>query len=114
MLSLLNVSGDMQSDKSDKSGRSLVLVAIALAIFSLVLFTTVHTSPLSAGVGSTVSHTTLKQRQTTIPDLAWSRPVLDLIALVPLACCDLVLVEIQDPFSSFFFGRYFNLPPPTA
>jgi hypothetical protein len=111
MLCSMNVSGEMQSAKS---GKSLVLVAIVLAIFSLLILTTIHTSPLSAGAGSTVSNTTLKQRQTTIPDLAWSRPVLDLMTLVPLACGDLVLVEIQDPFSSFFFGRYFNLPPPTA
>jgi hypothetical protein len=98
----------------DKRCKSLVVVAIALAIFSLLIFTTVHTSPLSTGVGSTLSNTTLKQRQTTLPDIAWSRPVLDLMALVPLSYTDLVLPESKDPYSSPFFGRYFNLPPPTA
>lgn len=111
MLCFLEVSEEIQRGKS-VTGRSLA--AIVLVVLSLLVFTTIHTSPLDAGVGSTLSQTSPKQRQSTIPDFAWCRPVLDLMVLVPLACGDLVCAESEDPFSSPSFGRYFNLPPPAA
>ena len=103
-----------EKGQGGKSVTGKSLAAIVLVVLSLLVFTTVHTSPLFDGVGTTHSQTTLKQRQSTIPDFACCRPVLDLMALVPLACGDLVCAESEDPFSSPSFGRYFNLPPPAA
>lgn len=89
---------------------------IALVAFALLIFTTVHTSPISAGAadGSSLSKTTPKQRESTVPDIASVQPVLDLLALVPVAYGSVPVVEYHAPRSTPFFGRYFTLPPPTV
>jgi hypothetical protein len=80
-------SGERSSVSGAREGGRVVTAkawaAVALVVFSLLIFTTVHTSPISAGFGpcSALSKTTPKQRQSTMPDLAWSRPVLDRFAL---------------------------------
>ena len=91
-------------------------VTIALVIFALLAFTTIRTSPLSAGLGSgsALSKTTPKQRHLSAQEIAWTFPVLRILSPAPLDFCNVVPSELNDLSFDHFSGRYFNLPPPTA
>lgn len=107
------LSGAMQRNRI-VSGR--LRVAVAFVIFALLAFTTIHTSPISAGFGpsSSLSKTTPKQRQSTVQDLAWAPPVLAMLTVVPLDYGNVFPADFNDPSSDHFSGRYFSLPPPRA
>lgn len=94
------------------SGR--LRIAVAFVIFALLVFTTVHTSPISPGFGpsSSLSKTTPKQRQLTVQDLAWAPPALELLTVVPLDYGNVFPAEFNHLSSDHFSGRYFSLPPP--
>lgn len=103
----------MQNNKI-VNGRSQV--AVALVIFALLAFTTIHTSPISTGFGpsSQLSKTTPKQRQSTVQDLSWTPPALELLTVVPQDYGNVFPAEFNHLSSDHFSGRYFNLPPPRA
>lgn len=91
-------------------------IAAVLIVLTLLAFTTIRTSPISAGFepSSSLSKTTTKQRQLSVQDIGWIPPVVSLLAVVPDDCGDVVPAHSHDLASRPFFGRYFNLPPPTA
>jgi hypothetical protein len=96
------------------SGRSRI--AVALIIFALLAFTTIRTSPISAGIGpgSSLSDSTPKQRHFLDEDFVSTSPVLVELAVAPVNYDNVVPTEFNELPPDHFFGRYFNLPPPTA
>lgn len=91
-------------------------IAAVLIVFALLSFTTVRTSSIVAGIGpgSSLSKTTPKQRQLSVTEISWIAPVVSQLAVVPLDCGDVAPAEFHRLPPRRFFGRYFNLPPPTA
>jgi hypothetical protein len=89
---------------------------VALVILALLAFTTIRTSPISAGVGasSSLSTTTPKQRQFYASHFSLTTPVLVQTAAAALDYGYLVPEEPGDLPEIDFFGRYFSLPPPAA
>jgi hypothetical protein len=96
------------------SGRTRV--AAVLVVFALLAFTTIRTSPISAGFGpsSSLSKTTPKQRQLSIDEISWATPVVSQSAVAPRDCGNVVPAEFNDLSPDHFCGRYFSLPPPAA
>ena len=91
-------------------------VAVALVILALLAFTTIRTSPISAGTepGSTLSKTTPKQRKLSVEDFVWTATALTCLEFVPADYGRVVMREPAAPRPKQFLGRYFTLPPPIA
>lgn len=95
--------------------------AVVLTVLALLTYTTVRTSPITAGLapGSSFSSKTLnssvslKQRQFSFDDFNWTALVLTQIAPVPQGGHDVVPAESEDFPRRQFQGRYFDLPPPS-
>jgi hypothetical protein len=88
--------------------------AVALVIFTLLVFTTVRTSPLSAGNGtaSSLSKTTPKQRHLSVKEIDVAVPFVTHLELVHIDLGDVVPAKLSTPDFDHFSGRYFSLPPP--
>lgn len=94
----------------------LLRVAVAMVIFTLLVFTTVRTSPIYAGVGhgSSLSKQTPKHRHLLGKDFVVSQAVL--IRLTTKTRCSdrAALPDLSQLPPSRLPGRYFNIPPPVA
>jgi hypothetical protein len=91
-------------------------LAVAVVIFALLAFTTIHTSPLSTGLepGSSLSKTTPKQRHLSVKEIAWVFPVLSQLAFISCEYDVAVPLELDEFIPERLAGRYFNRPPPIA
>lgn len=89
-------------------------VAVALVIFALLAFTTIRTSPLTAGdeSGSSLSKTTPKQRHMSVKEIDWTPPVVIHPLVVRFDFSEVVPAEPDSVHGVQFSGRYFSLPPP--
>jgi hypothetical protein len=89
---------------------------VALVVLALLTFTTIRTSPISAGSepGSSLSKTTPKQRKLSVDDVSLTLPVLVKLAVAPPDYGNVVPAEFNDISSDYFSDRYFSLPPPAA
>jgi hypothetical protein len=91
-------------------------VVVALVVLSLLAFTTIRTSPISAGVGpsSSLSNTTPKQRHFSVTNFSLATPLLIQTDTAPLDHGNVVPAETESLPRVEFYGRYFSLPPPLA
>jgi hypothetical protein len=88
----------------------------SLVILALLVFTTIRTSPISAGLGpgSSLSSTTPKQRQFIASDLGSIPPALVQAEIAPLEQGQAVPAEFDVASQQVFFARCSDLPPPSA
>jgi len=91
-------------------------VVVALVILVLLAFTTIRTSPISAGVGpgSSLSATNPKQRQFSVDGLSWTTPVLVQTEFTSLDYANVFPEKPGDLPRPNIFNRCSDLPPPTA
>jgi hypothetical protein len=91
----------------------LQLAATYFLILSVLLFTCVRTSPITAAdTGNSLTKSSHTQRQFTPDEGICFVPLLAFIALVFLAERRAQSFVDVPAFTRLTWGRYFNLPPP--
>jgi len=91
--------------------------AVLLVVLALLLFTTVRTSPIYAGPessshGSSLTQTHLKQRHLLGTDFVWVAPILELFGSAPRFVSRHIPAPNDDPRVDWFAGRCYDIPPP--
>jgi hypothetical protein len=91
--------------------------AVLLVLLALLLFTTVRTSPIYAGPessshGSSLTKTPLKQRHLLATEFVWIAPILDLFGSAPRFVSRHIPAPHDDTRVDWFTGRCYDIPPP--
>jgi hypothetical protein len=116
MLAYLHQSGVFGMKRAVQGGieSCRLRIVVTLVILALLAFTTIRTSPISAGIGpsSSLSAATSKQRQFTVTDLSWIAPPLLPIVIARADNVEVVPAEFDDLPRRAFFPHCSDLPPP--